>query len=112
MARVPLSRSDTHVEVEAGLGVGIEYSPDALGSPDGDGALLRDDLVAVGHLDDPPGARLNELEVGSATLPHPIGLRGCVHLGRISSHVSINSQLWLKGGPTANCHDVDANSQR
>lgn len=96
------------MEVEAGLGVGIEYSPDALGSPDRDGALLRDDLVAVRHLDDAPGARLNELEVGSAAFPHPIGLRGRVHLGWICSHALINSLLWLKGGPTANCHDVDA----
>lgn len=90
-ARVSPSWSDTHVEVEAGLGVGVKYSPDALGSADGDGALLRDDLVALGHLDDPPGARLNELQVGSPALPHPIGLCGCVHLEWIHSHVSIRA---------------------
>lgn len=88
-ARVSLSWSDTHVEVEAGFGVGIKYSPDALGSPDGDGALLRDNLVAVGHLNNPPGTRLNELQVGSPALSHPIGLCGRVHLECIQSHVLI-----------------------
>lgn len=79
------------MEVEAGLGVGIKYSADALGSPDGDGALLRDNLVAVGHLDDPPGARLDELQVGGPSLSHPVGLCGRVHLERIHSHASIRA---------------------
>lgn len=77
------------MKVEARLGVGIKYSPDAFGSPDGDGALLRDDLVAVGHLDNPPGARLNELQVSSPALPHPIGLCRSINLEWIHSQVLI-----------------------
>lgn len=88
-ARAPPSRGDTYVEVEAGLGVGVKDSADALGGPDGDGALLCDDLVAIGHLDDPPGASLDELEVGGATLPHPIGLCGRVHLDWMDSFTRV-----------------------
>lgn len=76
----PPGRSGAHMQVEAGLGVGVKYSPDALGGSDWDRALLRDDLIAVGHLHDPAGARLNELQVGGATLPHPVGLCGGVDL--------------------------------
>lgn len=68
------------MQVEAGLRVGVKYSPNALSSSDGDGALLCDDLVAVGHLHDPPGTSLDELQVGGAALPHPIGLCGGVDL--------------------------------
>lgn len=96
------------MEVEARLSVGVKYSPDALGCPDGDGALLSDDLVAVGYLDDPPGARLNELEVGSPTLPHPIGLCGRVHLERDTRSFT----TLVKMDPTVSFLDVDSDSQR
>lgn len=72
-----------YVQVEAGFGVGIKDPPDALGSSDRDGALLRHDLVAVRHLHDPTGTRLDELEVSSATLAHPVGLGRGVDLGAV-----------------------------
>lgn len=69
-----------HLQVEAGFGVGVEYPPDALGSSHGDCAFLRDDLVAIRHLYDPPSTCLDELQVSRTTLPHPIGLGWRVHL--------------------------------
>lgn len=62
------------MQIEAGLGVGIKYSPNALSSSDWDCALLCDDLIAIRHLHNPTSTRLNELQVSSATLPHPVGL--------------------------------------
>lgn len=70
----------THLQVKAGFGVGVENAPDALGGSHGDGALLRHDLVAVGHFNDLPSARLDELQVSGATLPHPVRLGRGVHL--------------------------------
>lgn len=73
-------RRYTHMEVEARFGVCIKYPPNALSGSDWDGALLRDNLVAVGHLYDPPSARLDEFQVGSTTLPHPVCLGWGVYL--------------------------------
>lgn len=76
----------THLQVQAGFGVGVKYPPDALGGSHGDGALLRDDLVAIGDLYDLPSARLDELQVGGATLPHSIGFGWGVDLPRRCSY--------------------------
>lgn len=81
------------MQIEAGLGVGVKDSPNALGSSDWDCALLRDNLVAVRHLHDASGARLDELQVSSATLPHPVGLCRGVDLRRVAkSHMY---QFWF-----------------
>lgn len=74
------SRDGTHLQVEAGFGVGVKYPSNALGGAHRHRALLRDNLVAVGHLDDAPGTRLDELQVGRATFPHPVRLCWGVHL--------------------------------
>lgn len=83
------------MQIEAGLGVGIKDPPDALGSSDRDCALLRDDLVAVGHLHDATGTRLNELQVSSAALAHPVGLRRGVDLGLVVIDIWIS---FVEGG--------------
>lgn len=72
------------MQVEAGFGVGVEYPPNALGGSDRHRALLCDDLIAVRHLHDPTGTRLDELQVSRAALPHPVGLRRRVDLRQIA----------------------------
>lgn len=70
----------THLQVEAGFGVGVKYPSNALGGAHGNRTLLRDNLVAVGHFDNPPSTRLNELQVSRTTFPHPVCLCWGVHL--------------------------------
>lgn len=83
------SRDGTHLQVEAGFGVGVKYPSNALGGAHWHRTLLRDNLVAVGHLDNAPGARLDELQVSRATFPHPVSLCWGVHLEECKERCSL-----------------------
>lgn len=79
----------THLQVEAGFGVGVKYPSNTLGGAHWHRTLLRDNLVTVGHLDNTPGARLDELQVSRATFPHPVSLCWGVHLEECKERCSL-----------------------
>lgn len=72
------------MQIEVGLGVGVEYPSYALSSSNRDCALLRDNLVTIRNLHDTPSTSFNEFEVSCTALAHPIGLGWGVYLKRES----------------------------